>query len=330
MATVNATLPTLQDLASRTDPDGGVSAIIEQLSQENAILMDAVWKEGNLPTGHKFTSRKSLPSGTWRMINQGIAASKSRTDQVTEACGMLEGLSKVDEALVELNGNGAAFRASEDSAFIMGLSNDLEEAFIYSSTKTDPEKILGFAPRLDSTTGDWGGQIVDSQIAASGSDQSSMWFVGWGLQTIYGIYPKGMKAGLQQRDLGLQLTEDADGNEFTAYVTHYKWRVGLCVADARYLVRLANIDTSAVAETGKLLLQDMVKAHHQKKKAGSRGVVYCNPKVFTYLHLQALDSVSNSTLSIEKDWGGRDGVTHFLGEPVRKTDEITNAEAIIT
>ncbi|MGH9811532.1 MAG: major capsid protein [Candidatus Acidiferrales bacterium] len=331
MATINATLPTLADITSRMDPNGSIASVVEVLSQDNTILMDAVWKEGNLPTGHVFTSRVALPSGTWRMFNQGVAPSKSRTSQVTEACGMLEAYAKVDCGLAELNGNGPAFRASENSAFIQGLSNDLETAFIYSSTKTDPEKIMGLAPRLDSTTGSWGGQIIDSQIAASGSDQSSIWFVGWGPETVFGMFPKGMKSGFTEEDLGKQLTRDSGGtNEFTAWVTHYKWNVGLCVKDARYVVRLANIDTSAIAETGKLLLQDMVKSVHQLRKTGARLAGYCNKKIGTYLHLQALDSVANATLSIEKDWAGRPGVTHFLGIPMRETDGITNTEAIIT
>jgi hypothetical protein len=53
--------------------------------------------------------------------------------------------------LAKLNGNEAAFRASEDDAFIAGLANDLETAFFYASTKTDPERIMGLSPRLDST-----------------------------------------------------------------------------------------------------------------------------------------------------------------------------------
>lgn len=329
MATINATLPTLQDIASRMDPNGSIANIVEVLTQKNAFLQDAVWQEGNLPTGHQFTSRKALPSGTWRRFNEGVAPQKSRTDTVTEACGNLAALSKVDCDLAKLNGNEAAFRASEDSAFVQGLSNDLETALIYSSTLTDPEKIMGFAPRLNSTTGSWGGQIIDSQIAASGSDQSSMWLVVWGPQTVFGIFPKGMKAGLEQIDRGAQLTRDASNNEFFAYVTEWKWKVGLCVRDARYLVRLANIDTSAIAETGKLLIQDMVKMVHQAQDLTSgRAAIYCNRKISTYLHLQALDSTTNSSLKIE-NIGGQP-VTSFLGIPIRQTDAITNTEAIIT
>lgn len=329
MATINATLPTLQDITSRMDPDGSIAPIVEALSQDNAVLADAVWKEGNLPTGHKFTSRKALPSGTWRRFNEGIAPGKTRTDQITETAGMLDAMSKVDVDLAKLNGNEAAFRMSEDKGFIQGLSNQMETAILYASTKTDPEQIMGLAPRLDSTTGDWGGQIIKHDPAAAGSDQASVWLVGWGLETVFCFFPKGMKAGLEKDDMGKQLVRDANNNEYRAWVTYWTWKIGLAVQDARYLVRLANVDTSALAETGKALIVSMIKMAHQlKSRKGVRPAFYVNKKIGTYLHLQALDTTTNSTLSIE-NIGGQP-VTHFLGIPIRETDALTNTEAVVS
>lgn len=334
MATINATLPTLQDLVSRMDPNGAVANVVEILTQQNAFLQDMVFKEGNLPTGHMFTSRKALPSGTWRRFNQGVAPSKSRTDQITETCGKLAAMSKIDCSLAKLNGNEAAFRASEDRAFVQGLSNDMETAIIYSSLASTPEQIQGFAPRLASTSGLWGGQVLittnGTGIATSGSDQSSVWLVCWGPDTVYGIYPKGSTGGLKMEDGGKQLTRDSGGtNEFWAYVSSWEWDIGLCVQDYRNLVRLANIDTSAIVGTGKLLIEGMVKATKQcfDLKRG-RPVFYANRKIEAYLHLQALDSTVNSTLRVEAIGGAP--ITTFLGIPVKTSDAITNAEAIIT
>ena len=107
-----------------------------------------------------------------------------------------------------------------------------------AQTRAGLVSVDSYSVELDLTTGPWGGQIVLSDIAASGSDQSSMWFVGWGPDTVYGIFPKGQRGGLEQEDLGKQLIFDSGGaNKFTAWVTHYKWNVGICVSDARYLVR---------------------------------------------------------------------------------------------
>jgi hypothetical protein len=82
MATLATGALTLADWAKRLDPDGKVPAVAELLSQSNEILEDAVFQEGNLPTGHRVIIRTGLPTAYWRSINQGIPTSKSTTAQV--------------------------------------------------------------------------------------------------------------------------------------------------------------------------------------------------------------------------------------------------------
>ena len=52
--------PTLLDVAKRMDPDGKIDKIAEMLSQDNEVLDDMPWFEGNLPTGHRVTVRTGL------------------------------------------------------------------------------------------------------------------------------------------------------------------------------------------------------------------------------------------------------------------------------
>jgi hypothetical protein len=99
---------TLIDQAKRLDPDGKVPVIVELLSQTNEVLDDMLFREGNLPTGHRTTIRTGLPTVYWRMLNQGIPPSKSQTAQVDENAGMLEAWSEVDKDLALLNGNVSA------------------------------------------------------------------------------------------------------------------------------------------------------------------------------------------------------------------------------
>lgn len=54
MATLAAGALTLADWAKRTDPEGKIPVVAELLSQSNEILEDAVFMEGNLPTGHQI------------------------------------------------------------------------------------------------------------------------------------------------------------------------------------------------------------------------------------------------------------------------------------
>src|SRR5436190_10241112 len=119
--------PTLLNVAKRLAPNGSIATdIAEILNKELPLLEDMPWKEGNLPTGHRVTSRTGLPSPSWRKLNQGLDPVKSETAQYDESTGMLEAFSKVDAALAALNGNTVAFRASEDKAFLEGFSDEVE------------------------------------------------------------------------------------------------------------------------------------------------------------------------------------------------------------
>ena len=118
MATVGPSALTLSDWAKRADPNRNIDVIVEMLAEDNEILEDMLWLEGNLTTGHRSTQRTGLPKGTWRLLNSGVPREKSHTVQITDSCGMLESYSVVDKALADLNGQRAAFRMSEDMAFI--------------------------------------------------------------------------------------------------------------------------------------------------------------------------------------------------------------------
>jgi len=330
MAALNSTNPTLLDVVKRTDPNGSIATLVEMLTQRNALLKDATFKEGNLTTGERVTSRTGLPSVSWRRLNEGVTPSKSRTDQYDEACGELDGMSQVDCELANLNGNAAAFRASEDDGFMQALNNEVENSIIYASTKTNPEKIMGLAPRFDNTANPGGNQIIKHDASPSGGDQHSIWLVKWSPDSVYCITPKGSPSGITPHDMGMQLVDDGTGKKFRAWVTNWVWKMGLVVKDWRSVVRIANIDNTNLSATGMALVQSMIKARHKIfQPEGGRLAFYCNRTIGTYLHLQALDSVKNSTLTI-REVGGQP-VTYLMGIPVRETDALLDAgEAIVS
>src|SRR4051812_17855441 len=135
MATINATVQSLQDVMSMLDSSGRLMPVVEILTQENPLSEDAVFVECNEVTGHRVSQRKSLPTGTWRRFNEGITPQKGRVDSFVETTGMLDAMSKVDCALAKVGGQEAAYRAAQDKPFVQGLSNDLETALFYSSSK---------------------------------------------------------------------------------------------------------------------------------------------------------------------------------------------------
>ena len=323
---------TLADWAKRQDPGGGVADVIEVLAESNPIMQDASIMEGNLPTGHRSTQRVTQPSGTWRRLNQGVAETKSTTRQVDDQCGMLEAYSAIDVALANLSASAQAFRASEDNAFVMGLSEDAVDAIIYGNSGVDPEKPHGLAPRYNSLTAGTYEYMVN--CSGSGSDNTSMWLVTWGEKTCSFIYPKGSTAGMKSQDLGERPWDDASGNPYQAFVTHFQWHLGLSLLDYRYVIRMCNIDVPSLttdASSGADLMAKMVTAYYKRPSSAigqmTRAYWYCNKTVAEYLHHQASNK-SNVNLTI--DTAGGQPIVSFLGAPIHVCDAITSAEATIS
>ena len=80
---------TLLELAKRTN-NNALSAIVEVLDETNEWLEDAIWLEANQAMSHITTQRTSIPKGTWRRLNQGVAPEASSTYKMVEGIGILE------------------------------------------------------------------------------------------------------------------------------------------------------------------------------------------------------------------------------------------------
>jgi hypothetical protein len=331
MATIGSNVLTLADWAKRLDPEGKTSTIVELLSQTNEILEDMLWKEGNLPTGERTTVRTGLPSAAWRLLNQGVQPSKSTTAQIDEACGMLEAWSEVDKDLAMLNGNTSSFRLSEAQAFIEAMNQEMAQTVFYGNSGTAPEEFTGLAARYSSLSAANGQNIVNG--GGSGSDNSSIYLVCWGANSIHGIFPKGSKAGLVHQDLGEQVVEATAGiagSRMMAYRDRWQWKCGIALKDWRYVVRIANIDISNLVgkSTAADLFDKMIKATHRipNLKLG-KPVFYMNRTVFQELDIQRRDDVvSGGGLN----FSNADGEIKysFRGIPVRICDALLETEAV--
>ena len=329
MATLGAGNLTLSDHAARSE-NKEVAKIVEILNLTNLILEDMVWVEGNLPTGHKTTIRSGLPTATWRLLNYGVAKSKSRTVQVTDSCGMLETYSEIDKSLADLNGNTAEFRMSEDTAFIESMNQEMATTLIYGNTQTDPEKFMGLAPRYN----DLSAENADNVIAGggTGSDNTSVWLVVWGDQQCFGIYPKGSPAGLHFEDKGQETLTDANGNLYEGYRSHYKWDAGFVLKDWRYVVRICNIDVSNLNKTATGDSADLIDLMVQALEivpnlTAGRAVFYANKTITSFLRRQMANK-SNVHLTLDQVAGKK--VLFFDTVPVKKTEAILNTEALVS
>lgn len=335
MAVLSTGALTLADWAKRLDPDGKVPVVAELLSQSNEILEDAVFMEGNLPTGHRVTIRTGLPAVYWRSLNQGVPSSKSTTAQVDESCGMLEAYSRVDKDLAELNGNTSSFRLSEDQAFLEAMNQTQAQTMFYGNPATDPRQYLGLATRYGAISGANNSQNILNAVGTAGATNTSIWLVVWGDNTVFCPFPKGSKAGLVQEDTGQLTVYDGNNNPYQAFQTHYQWKNGLVVKDWRYVVRIANISvTNLVANTTPADLVSLMSRALDRvpNLAMGRAAFYMNRTVYSFLRLQAL-AKSQNALAIEKglnQFGSPTSWMSFEGVPLRRVDQLLTTETQIS
>jgi len=340
MATLAGQVLTLLDYSKRLAPSGSVETdIVELLSQQNDILTDMLWLEGNLETGHRTTMRTGLPTNTWRKLNVGIEASKSTTVQVDEACGMLFSRGQIDIDLAALNGNTAAFRLSENEPHMESMAQEMAETLFYGDTDTNPEQFLGLSPRYSDLSAGNGDNILD---AGGTTNLASIWLVAWGKKSCHGIFPKGQNAGVKHKVIqdstgdGAYDVQDSQGRSYRAYVDEYHWKAGLALRDWRYVVRIANIDIAALAAmTGtqattaatfiiKLMVRAMARVPNFN---GVKPCFYMNRTIHTLLEIAAMEKTSN-VLKIED--GLNQFTTKFRGIPIRRIDALLETEGRVT
>jgi len=334
MATLSTSALTLLEWAKRLDPNGKVADIAELLTQTNEILLDMTFIEGNLPTGHRTTIRTGLPAVYWRLLNQGIAPSKSTTAQIDEQAGMLEAWSEVDVDLAELGGNVGAVRLSEARGFLEAMNQEMAATLFYGNGSLAAEEFNGLAVRYSSLTAAASGANVVDGGSSGSSTNASMWVVAWSPETVFGLFPQGSKAGIFHEDLGrvtVEVTAGVAGNRMRAYQDHFQWKAGLCVKDWRYVVRIANIDIADLdaAPTTAVLIPKLEDAVERLPNALGSPVIYCNRSIRKRLRREARISVgAGGGITYDNVMGKR--IMNFGDIPIRLCDALLNTEATVS
>lgn len=336
------------DVINRLGKDGHViTDIAEVLEQTNEMLLDMSFKESNDYEGYITTIRTGLPKAYWKRINQGVPPSKSQVAHIRESSGMMEAQSEVDPMLLEINGNERAFRASEDKAFLEALNQTMQHQVIYGDSTKAKEGFNGFECRYNTLTASKAQSaknVIDCGGTASSTGSqtrlTSVYIVGWG-DNVFGFYPKGTAAGLKVEDKGKIIVNDENGYRKETYLTIFRWAMGLCVRDWRYVVRLCNINVDdlknatgigtpdvRVSGTTNLILKiqegiDLIPQHGNAHIA-----IYMNSDVFSGLNVLAARSDQNVITLMDglNRYGEHYNWRTFSGFPIRRVDQITNNE----
>jgi hypothetical protein len=339
--------PNMVDVASRSDGAGNIMTVAEMLSQANDIYVDCPFVKANEKTGHLFAFRTSIPTGAWRQYNQGVAQSKSTTAKSRVGLGMLEDYSIVDRALAEHTGDVTKFRRSEDVAFLEGMSQTIVQTMIYGNTAITPAEFQGLSTFYNTVN------VNNAQNAANvldgggvGSSNCSLWMIGWGPETIFGVYPDGAEgAGLNMEDKSdVRAAYDSVGNPYEAYTGWFRQQMGLVPKDWRYGARIANIDVTSAGLAGPNALDifatmaemqflfpkltsttsGITKTDAPDGDYGVRTCFYANRTLLHWMQVQAMRD--RNVLARQEDYAGV--VTdNWRGLPIRMNDQQVNTES---
>lgn len=334
MATISAhEMPTIENFVRMQDPNNKIAAfIVDSLKERNEILDDMSWMEGNTPTGNITTSVSGYPTNMWRRFNQRVPIDHGETVQIMDTCGMMEGYSEVDVALADLNGNSAAWRMRQDMMRVNSMMIQMAKTLFHGAEADNPASFNGLSTRFNDLSAKNAVNILPA--GGTGTDNTSMWLVCWGPNTVTGIVPANSRTGFQISNKG-QKTLDENNTRMEVYRTHYRWDAGLAVMDWRYIVRICNIDRSTIKATSTgyaapNLIDLMIRATHLiQDTISGRCAFYCDRDVLTFLELQLNDRLKNSTLNYEQLANGKRVIT-FKGIPIRRCDQLEVDETLVS
>lgn len=342
MATLTPGVFTYSEWAARMDSTGKTSTLVNLLSQENGILDDALAVECQSGNAYEFTQVVKLPTPSRRSYNQGITPSQGAVAKQVATCTEYADLSLIDQSLARLGGNLAELRGNEDTLHLQAMGQLVASDLFYSNRTTDPTQFTGLG-NIYNTVNPAISNIATNVIDCGGvgSTNASMWLVTWGPNQIHTIFPKGLPAGLQHMDQGLQNAYDAQNRLFLAYQTWMQWNMGLAIHDWRYAVRAANIDVTLlgggssanlIGTLAKMVMKPPVmpagvgpvQTSDVPTITTGRSAIYVNRTVYLALDQQAQNK-TNVLLQM-KEWDGHT-ILSYRGIPIRIVDALLNTES---
>ncbi len=330
---------TLMDVVndySSMDAKGQYIFAAKVMSKKCPFVQDMPLQASNQIMSNIGVRESYMPTPGTRRFNEGVSPTAVHSSQFTDPIAMVEDYSEVDYKLWKIQNDPNAWRQNKDARKIEAMTQKMEDLIIYGNIATDPGAFNGLATRFNSTSTRPNGSSDEpyNVVSASGtgSDTTSLYVIEWGVNKVYGIYPKNLPGGLQIEDLG-KVTKNTGSEAAPKYLevlrTHFSWDMGLVVEDERCVQRMVNIEYTGSTNTLDLsVLIDLVNQLPSMGDAANT-VIYCNRQIKSQFDKLALDKTNgNFTQDASGDIFGR-RVTRFQGIPIRVAEMLDNTETAI-
>lgn len=316
--------------AAKAMPDGNLVAIYDALRRRSSIMSHIPYVEASHPEYHRMTISDVAISGTEVGLYEGVPGTKKPLRQVDEYMSRVEDNSLVDTRVKEYYKDILAYRNKMDTLKVKDLSYQWTGK-LFNGVLTDGKGFNGLYSRMSKLNRPGDAQygklppVLDG--GSSSGSLSSVIFVSWGEDTVFGIHPKGSKTfGVETEDKGEVRVLDANGNPFWAYETWLTMRGGLGVQENQSIARICNIDvaTAGIWATNKIM--SMVNKLTAQMRTNGKIYAYLSPLGWAALN----DFVQDKTnIQYSKDDFGRPFVD-FAGVSWYVDENITNSETRVT
>lgn len=336
MGALGGSLVTLADVAKSKNKQ--IGKVAEVLMVEHPMIGHIPYKEMNEGTRHIEEIRSGLATVYYRKANQAIPASKSTTEEREFKAAHFESKSQMDEKVANRGGADrvAYNRWNQAQGHIQAMANEHASLTMYGSPVSDARKVAGLTDFFGSMSAS---EPTSAQIIEGGGttgDNTSIWKIHWGENSVFGIYPAGEGAGLKRKDRGFVQINALDSagaaGSFWGYEEQFEIDHGLVLKDYRQVARIANIDPALLLSGASAadIIDLMISANYKIHSLNNgKGHWYMNRTALAFLHKQALTKVgAGGGLSFDNFEGKK--ILTFLGDPIFSEDTILNTEDRVT
>lgn len=299
--------------------------VAEVLHQKNGLMKVASWEEANQLTSHVYSKEMSLPSGTWRSINESITPENPQFQQGVEPLGILESSSQIDCAILDIvTPDKNAYRYRYDMQHVEGLGQTAADAFFYGNNASDPNKPKGLAVRYSN----YGLSNVHTNGCADAGATTSIYVVQFGPGKTSLLY--GRNSGdkvITPEDMGKQWIQSSvsTGAGIWKYVTKFQMVMGMVVYDDRAVQRICNIGVDGADELqADLLIWALRSLPDPDDMSGT--VIFCN-RLGRYQIDKAFRDRPNMFFTSVDQFGQQ--VDSFGGARIILSEKIANTETVV-
>jgi hypothetical protein len=302
-------MATVLDVITANNTDREVGLIEEVLP----AIPEAIYVPARTIKGINYRTlvRKTLPTISFRDINQGAALVKSEFVNKLVECFVLEAPWQADCAAADSYEDGAAaYIAMEATGMTTAAFVRMASSFYYGrdySVGADAKGNPGLIDSVDST------MVVDA-TGTTANTGSSVWAVRFGLQDVTWVF--GNNGQVQVTDPVIVPVTDDNGT-FDAYRQVLKARPGLQVGSKNACGRIKNL----TADSGKGLTDARLAALYALFPVGFK------PHMF-FMSRRSQEQLRASRTATNSTGAPAPIPTEAFGVPIEATDSILNTEPI--